>query len=409
MHIALLNDGCEKGGADVVVGHLQREFKKLGHEVTLITTHRGDTLEQSNDVVRIPVNYNLKKRHRYCVSKAPIELDDILRDKKPDVVHAHNLHTYLTYNALSVAKKYTDRVFLTAHDTFLVSFGRVRGARYERDALEDYKCKYRNREFETFGHRLSIRDHLNAVGRKYWPLRNRKIRGILRSSGTNVITISNVLKEFLERNGIGVAGTVHNGTEVLPPVSTETVREFRNRFGLTGPTILFGGRMSEDKGSMELMKAFKLVQKECPDAQLLLTGEVERIAPALKNVSEEDRNAIVLSGWLPREEMRTAYSAATVATTPSVYLDPFNLMNIEAMAEGTPVVGTCFGGTPETIVNGITGTICNPHDTEVYAQALTEILNNPQKAEEMGAAARSHIQNGFTAQKQAEEYLRLFS
>ena len=65
-------------------------------------------------------------------------------------------------------------------------------------------------------------------------------------------------------------------------------------------------------------------------------------------------------GWLTGDDLRQAFGAADVIATPSVYPDPFNLMNIEAMAHARPVVATCYGGAPEIVVHGETGFIADP-------------------------------------------------
>ena len=408
MHIVLLNDDAlpdAKGGAAVVVDHLRKAYTKLGHTVTLITSHQhehGEVVVETDAFgksIVLPIQYNKKKRHRFCVSRPPhlAVLDAIFDDLKPDAVHAHNLHAYLGYNSLSIASKHTSKIFLTAHDTFLVSFGRVRGLRFQQDDLGGIH------------HELDLRDHLSNAGREYWPFRNGCIKHILKKSGTKVISISEALRGFLEVNGISVHSMIHNGTEVFEPISEKEKIAFRHEYGIKGPVILYGGRLSEDKGSSALLHALDYVREKCPIAKCIIAGEKERIKHFLERATDEEREMIILTGWIAPEHMRAAYSATTVVTTPSIYLDPFNLMNIEAMAEGIPVVGTCFGGTPEIIIDGKTGYIRNPKSTQRYADALSDLLCNPKKAKKMGEAGRQHVLENFTLEKQAKAYIAEFS
>ncbi len=408
MRIVLLNDDVlpsARGGAAVVVDDLRRAYRERGHDVTLITAHSdtGERREEQDDIgkiVSLPVQYDRRFRHRYCVSSsAPVlaSIHNVLQECRPDAVHAHNLHEFLTYGALRAARVYTNRIILTAHDTFLVSFGRVRGPAYERDTLAGKP------------HRLHMREHLAAAGRRYWPLRNRAIRRVLRDTGTQVVAISDVLRNFLNANGISTDVTVYNGTDILPPVPEADVASYKEELKLGDAVILYGGRMSEDKGSAALLAAFAAVRRSHPDAQLLLAGDPERIRPLLEHLPEEERKGIISAGWLTRERMRVAYAASAVATTPSLYLDPFNLMNIESMAEGVPVVGTCFGGTPEILVDGQTGFIINPRDTDQYADRLLTLLQDRAKAREMGEHGRQRVRNSFTTERQATAYLNLLS
>ncbi len=391
MRIVLLNDDAlpqARGGAAVVVERLRRAYAAAGHEVALITTHqegeeRRERADDAGRIIRLPIRYDLRERHRRCIHNpdAVEQMADMLRRLRPDTVHAHNIHTYLTYESLLMAREHTDRIVLTAHDTFLVSFGRTRG-----------------------NSRLTIPDHIAAAGRRYRPFGNRRIRHILRASGTRVVAISHVLASFLGKNGIAAESVIHNGVEVSPPPAPAAVEAFRMKHGIRGPTILFGGRVSGDKGIGALLMVFAIVRREIPEVQLLIVGDRERAEKYVMG-----RSGVVLAGHLPQEEMPLAFAASDVVTTPSLYLDPFNLMNIEAMAAGKPVVGTCFGGTPEIVVDGETGLIVDPRNAGAFAGALIALLRDPAKAEAMGERGRQRVRERFSLAKQAQAYLGLLS
>ena len=400
MHIALLNDDAlpaARGGAAVVVDTLREGYERAGHRVTLVTAHRDSALGsivRSDGMISLLSDYPPQQRHRRCLGTPAMRamLSDVFAELRPDAVHCNNIHEHLTYESLLLARAHTDRVVLTAHDVFLVAFARVRGPRFERASLAGKP------------YRMHWWEHPLSVGRKYWPLRNAGIRRILAHSQAKVVAVSNAHRTFLEANGITVATAVHNGTTVSSPVSADRVREFRKRLGLKGPTILFGGRLSEDKGSTAVLEAFAQVRRSCPQAELLIAGEAERIADTLNRA---DRTGIVCAGWLSQEEMRVAYTAATVVTTPSLCFEPCSMMNIEAMAEGAPVVASGFGGTPEIVEEGVTGLIVYPRDTAAYAAALLSLLQSPERAKHMGARGRERIASEFSAEKQCTKYLAL--
>jgi glycosyltransferase involved in cell wall biosynthesis len=398
MHIVQLNDDrvpTAKGGSALVAEWERQELVRRGQKVTLVTTHQdGKEMQKWNDetgdIISIPVNYPLQQRHRKCVRMKAVSkvLDEILTELQPDIVHAHTIHMYLTYDALRIAAKHTSRVFMTAHDTHAVAFGRVNSERYRNDALAQRT------------HRLQVCDHLHAVGRRYWPLRNGTIRRAIRESETQIIAISEDLRKFLEGNGIPCAAVVYNG---IPLQNTDKVPNEKSR-----PTILYGGRINADKGIGVLLKAMEQVCAEIPDVQLLVVGEEERLQPHLVQAPKVVRNAVHCTGWVPYEEMFALYATADVVTTPSIYLDAFNLMNIEAMQAGKPVVGTCFGGTPEIVVNGITGIVCNPSDTKEYATALLTVLQDSALAQKMGTAGRCKVEETFSMREHGNALVSLF-
>jgi len=273
VRIAFLNDDAlpaARGGASVVVDLLRRELSRRGHEVTLITTHQDKEIQHEDRrtddaglTVSIPVFRPSGERHRWIIDQPEVtaRIRDLLKECHPDIVHAHNVHGYLTYGSLQTAREFTDRLYLTAHDTYLISFQRVNEERY-------LLLSQRNKPF-----RMHFWHHLLGAGRKYWPLRNAAIRRTLRETGTKVVSISHALEEFLSINGIESAAVIHNGVPVPPLPPANFVETFRTRWNLAGPTLVYGGRVNEDKGITALMAAWRLVLRALPDARLLLPDE----------------------------------------------------------------------------------------------------------------------------------------
>ncbi|MAG36033.1 MAG: hypothetical protein CL878_07305, partial [Dehalococcoidia bacterium] len=113
-------------------------------------------------------------------------------------------------------------------------------------------------------------------------------------------------------------------------------------------------------------------------------------------------------GWLEGDELRQAFAAASVVATPAVYPDPFNLMNIEAMAHRRPVVATCYGGAPEIVRDGETGFVVDPWDVATFGNRLATLLRDRGLAEAMGEAGRQRVLAHFTLDCQVRAYLALY-
>ena len=118
------------------------------------------------------------------------------------------------------------------------------------------------------------------------------------------------------------------------------------------------------------------IKEEVPSATLLIAGEGG-------------------VGWLHGEELKAAYGAADVVAVPSVCFDSFGRVNIEAMACKKPVVGTCFGGVPEVVQDGVTGYIVNPFNTELMAEKIIDLLKNQEKSEKFGEAGYERAKKYF--------------
>lgn len=388
-----------------MVDRLRKEYAAQGHEIITITAHdrsKGSTTQNSHDeagdIISVPANFSHTGRHRRVVSTTEVltHLDQVFKMIRPNAVHAHNVHTALTYPSLHVARSYAKKVILTAHDTFLISFARVGGERY-RESVKEGKQ-----------YRLSVSDHLKGVGRGYWPLRNREIRKILQSSVDQVLSVSCVLQSFLKNHDI-VSTVIHNGVPSFPLVDLQKIKQFRESHGITGETILFGGRVSVDKGSMAFARALQLLRCTYPSVTALIPGPSERISTMTEALPEGERSSIRSLGWLSQDEMNIAYAASDIVTTPSLYLDAFNLIQAEAMSAGRPVVTSIYGAGPEIVQDGMSGVVCDPLDTVTYAQAMENLLTDSRLRTKMGITAKARIESEFTVKKQAQEYLRLLS
>ncbi|MFM9825314.1 glycogen synthase [Flavobacterium sp.] len=179
------------------------------------------------------------------------------------------------------------------------------------------------------------------------------------------------------------------------------------------PFVLFVGRITRQKGISGLIEAAKYFNKNC---QIVLcagapdTKEIAEETEALITKLKQEREGVILiSEMLPREKIKVLYSHARVFTCPSLY-EPFGIINLEAMACETPVVGSHVGGIPEIIVEGKTGylvplesvsrTDFNPKNPEAFQKALAAkinmLLDDEALANRMGKSGRERVLSIFS-------------
>ncbi len=416
MHILLLNDGFPPNDASSVINIMEgliEGYESKDHKTSVITSHRTSVspeIIRNGKVISLPISYRTSLRQWKCLGIKQVSkmLEAEISNLKPDIVHAHNIHHYLTYKSLVIARKHTPKVFLTTHDVMSFSFARLNSKRFLRSGGKNYK--------------LTLADHWRSAELQYNPFRNFRIRNIINKNVSKVISPSTALSEALKFHGFKNVEVIHNGIDARDfEFSKDEIDMFKTKYNLLDrKVILFGGRLSIDKGAIPLLKALNEIRKEIPGVLLFVAGETRRwdgimtaaeVHGSTRLTTGEPRlqKHIFNPGWLDQREMRLANCSADVIANPSLCLDVFPSANIEAMAADKPVVGTIYGGTPEVVVDGITGFIRNPLEQDQFTNALLTLLKDDELANKMGEAGKERLKSDFSLERQTEEYLALFN
>jgi starch synthase len=195
---------------------------------------------------------------------------------------------------------------------------------------------------------------------------------------------------------------------------------------LSIPLILFVGRITRQKGIIHLVNAIKYIQSSvqvvlcagAPDTD----GILREMEKAVEIAREGSTNQIIwIPRVLPRSDIITLYSHASLFVCPSVY-EPFGIINLEAMACETVVVASAVGGIPEIVVPNETGILVTfkpvsdlnfePEDPGKYsrdlAQAVDRLLSDPDRLKSMGIKARQRVENFFSWQSIARRTLDFY-
>jgi starch synthase len=207
---------------------------------------------------------------------------------------------------------------------------------------------------------------------------------------------------------------VHNGIDTTlyrPDHGTDAL----NRFGLDPdrPYVLFVGRITRQKGVPHLLRAVRDID---PAAQVVLcagapdTPEIDReFRDLYQELSRVREGVHWIPQMLPRPEVIQLLTHAAVFVCPSVY-EPLGIVNLEAMACGTPVVASQVGGIPEVVDDGKTGLLV-PLDDDFeagLARALDSLIGDPGTAARMGEAGRERAVGEFGWDAVARRTARLY-
>lgn len=177
------------------------------------------------------------------------------------------------------------------------------------------------------------------------------------------------------------------------------------------PLVVFAGRLMPEKGVETLLHAFHRLHGFRPDARLLIVGggpEQNRLTTLVQGWPSDVAAAVEFTGHLARQEAQSRLAGAWVQVVPSLWAEPFGLVTIEAMAHGTVVVASRVGAQPELVLDGVTGHLVSPNDSETLALTLRALLSDPAKLEAMGDAAAARARDEFDVNLMAGRYLELY-
>lgn len=158
-------------------------------------------------------------------------------------------------------------------------------------------------------------------------------------------------------------------------------------------TVLFVGRASYEKGIDALVEAMALVRR--PWKLVLVTGGeyMAKVRARVRALGIED--SVEFPGILDYEATRERYAEADVVAFPSVWMESFGLVGLEAMANGKPVVGFRTGGVPDWLADGETGLLAELGDVAGFAERLGRLLDDPALAARFGRAGLERAARDF--------------
>jgi len=215
---------------------------------------------------------------------------------------------------------------------------------------------------------------------------------------TRVIAVSEAARDFLvrvKRYPAAKVVVVPNGRDLATFRPGHHRDAVRKELGLDAHTPLVGvvGRLEPQKGHADLLAAWPTVRRAFPDARLLVVGE-GGLRPALEAQARAlgVADSVVFAGF--RADVPRLLDALDVLALPS-HWEGMPLTAIEAAAMARPVVATAVDGTPEVVVDGVTGLLVPPGAPAALARALCAVLGDPALARRLGEAGRRRALERF--------------
>jgi glycosyltransferase involved in cell wall biosynthesis len=201
---------------------------------------------------------------------------------------------------------------------------------------------------------------------------------------------------------------IHSGVE-LPGLDNGGAT-IRQELGIAGhvPTIGYVANYRPEKAHELLLRSFRLVVDQRPDAHLICCGIMNpETGSGLAALVREMGLGLNVALLPSRSGVSPVYRGLDLYVHPSRY-EGFSNSLLEAMSHALPVVATNVGGTPEAVVDGVTGLMVPKDDRHALAGAMLEMLANSDRAKRFGQAGRQRVARCFTVERMVEAYARLY-
>jgi glycosyltransferase involved in cell wall biosynthesis len=221
-----------------------------------------------------------------------------------------------------------------------------------------------------------------------------------------ILVNADAVKDWLIGEGYDASkiSVIRNGVDLSRFDNPPHPAQLRRELGLPDDTPLVGviSRLTRLKGLEHFLEAAATVRTRVPGARFLVVGETSPMDRAYLDELQQYAvrcgvaNDVIFAGL--RRDVPAVLSSLDVSVMPSLNEALSNVV-LESMAAGAPTVATCVGGTPEAIVDGVTGVLVQPADSAALADAIVHLLQDRPVATRLGADARARIVDHFSVRR----------
>ena len=216
---------------------------------------------------------------------------------------------------------------------------------------------------------------------------------------TRIVTIADGERKLARKYGVGsdeLFITVHTGIDARSYHLPVDKAALKASLSVPANATLVGtvGRLNRQKSPLDFVRMAALIHEQFPDVHFVWIGSGPLDDLACRLSIELGLSGILhFAGY--RTDIPALLSCMDCFVLPSLW-EGFPIVLLEAMAAGTPVVATNIPGNDEAIRSGADGWLVPAHDPAALAESVTDLLNNPQRAEAFRESSKQRVEQEFT-------------
>ena len=351
-----------RGGEDTVVDAEIDLLRRHGHEVLVYLRDNEELTRMKNHQAALQTLWS---------HKAYADVASLSEKFRPELIHSHNTFPLISPSLYSVAHQLNVPVIQTLHNFRLI----CPQATLLRKGVQCEDC-VGNLPWRAIVYRC----YRNSLSQSTVSSSMIMLHRLLRTWHTKVTRY--IVLNQLCRDKFIAGGLPFDLLRIKPNfVNSANEPDWVNRSG-----GLFIGRLSEEKGLKVLAEALS----QLPDSQIDVYGKGD-----LQTYVEATRG-LNYKGFRVTDELQDCLQQAAYLVVPSTGVESFGLVAIEAFAAGTPVIASANGGLREIVVNGKTGLLVEPGNSDALARAIAFAEDHPDQMKIMGRAARQAYLTRYT-------------
>ena len=387
-----------KGGSEKYYFDLAKLLRENGHDVAFFSMKNEKNMTTGNKeyfVEEIDLNSNNKlKALEVIYSKNnKKKMEEALDDFKPDIVHLNNFQRQLSASIIKPINKRNIPIVFTAHDVQAICPA-ITMLDSNKNICEDcMKGKYVNCIKKKCVKNSGLKSILGAIEGKYYRLKN-----IYKKKIDYIITPSEFYKTKLIEDGIkeDKIKALHNFIDI----SEYDVETQDNGYAL------YFGRLSKEKGILNLINAFSKVEK----GNLYIAGEGEEKDTIKKLIDENKLNdRVKLLGFLNSEEMKEYVRKCKFVVVPSIWYENCTYSIIETLAIGKPIIGSDIAGIPELVQSNINGFTYKYNDIDELTKRMKELFENDSLVKKFSKKSKEICKELYSKEFYYNEIIKIYN
>ncbi len=204
----------------------------------------------------------------------------------------------------------------------------------------------------------------------------------------------------------GVLGRIAPGVRVRVVLNPVHVPAQPHHAPVPGKVVCLG-RLSRDKGTPELVRAFAAVAGRHPEASLHLAGDGDTRPVQQDSAALGIASRVHVPGWVRGDAKEAMLRSAAIYVLPS-HFEGLPMGVLEAMARGIPVLASAVGGVPDAVLDGRDGLLVPVGDVQRLTAALDRMLSDAPLRARLGSSARARATREFSAARIVEDLGELY-